>query len=264
MNHVLAIAGREIRSLFSTPVAYVLFAVYSVFAGFIFFLYLEYFLAQQLQIQAARIPPDQLAGVLAQYNLNDLVIGPAIGTFPIAFVLLIPLLTMRALAEERAFGTIELLLTSPLSSWEIVLGKYLGVLALVGMLVGLTALYPALLFAYGNPELLQTAGALLGLLLYGAALAALGCFVSSLTRSQIIAAVVSFFAGLILVVIDAVGSLPGVSATTGDVFRYLGMRAHMDTALEGVIATVDLVYFAIMIAFFLALTRTSVESLRWR
>ena len=117
MNHVLAIAGREIRSLFSTSVAYVLFSVYAVFAGFIFFLYLEYFLAQQLQIQSARIPPEQLPEVLAQYNLNDWVIGPAIGTFPIAFVLLVPLLTMRAFAEERAFGTIELLLTSNTSDY---------------------------------------------------------------------------------------------------------------------------------------------------
>ena len=101
MSHVLAIAGRELRSLLSTPVAYVLFAIYLVFAGYIFFLSLEFFLLQIQQVQMVRLPPEQLVELMSQFNLNDRVISPAMGTFSFVFVLLIPILTMRAFAEER-------------------------------------------------------------------------------------------------------------------------------------------------------------------
>jgi ABC-2 type transport system permease protein len=131
------------------------------------------------------------------------------------------------------------------------------------MLVGLTALYPAILFAYGNPELPRTIAGLLGLFLYGAALAAIGCFVSSLTRSQLIAMFVTFIVGLVLLLIDVVADLAGGGALSA-VLRYLGIRAHFEQMLQGVIATPDLGYFAIVIVFFVTLSRTSVESLRWR
>ena len=257
MRHVLAIAGRELRSLLSTPVAYVLFAVYMVFAGYIFFLSLEFFLVQIQQVQMARLAPDQLQQLMSQFNLNDRVIAPSMGTFSFVFVLLVPVLTMRAFAEERANGTIELLLTSPLTAWEVVLGKYLGVLGVVGILIALTALYPALLMAYGDPEPLQTLGGLLGLFLYGALLAALGCFVSSLTRSQTLAAAVSMVAGLMLLLIDVVAEIAG-TGPLAELLRYLGIRAHFDQALQGVITTPDLGYFTVVIVFFLMLTRTSV------
>ena len=263
MSHVLAIAGRELRSLLSTPVAYVLFAIYLVFAGYIFFLSLEFFLLQIQQVQMVRLPPEQLVELMSQFNLNDRVISPAMGTFSFVFVLLIPILTMRAFAEERANGTIELLLTSPVTTWELVLGKYLGVLGIIGILIGLTALYPLLLLAYGNPEVLRTLGGLLGLLLYGAALGALGCFVSSLTESPTIAVAAATVAGLLLLLIDVVAELAG-SGPLGATLRWLGIRVHFEESLQGVIATPDLAYFAIVIIFFLTLTRTSVESLRWR
>ncbi len=263
MSHVLAIAGRELRSLLTTPVAYVLFAIYLIFTGYIFFLSLEFFLVQIQQVQMVRLPPDQLQSLMAQFNLNDRVISPSMGTFSFVFVLLVPILTMRVLAEEYSNGTIELLQSSPLTSWELVLGKYLGVLGMIGILVLLTALYPLLLFAYGDPEPLRTLGGLLGMLLYGGALAALGCFVSSLTRSQTIAAAVSMVAGLMLLLIDVVAELAG-TGPAGAFLRWLGIRGHYEEMLQGVIATPDLMYFAVTIAFFLTLTRTSVESMRWR
>jgi ABC-2 type transport system permease protein len=263
VSHVLAIAGRELRSLLTTPVAYVLFAIYLVFSGYIFFLSLEFFLVQIQQVQMVRLPPEQLQDLMAQFNLNDRVIAPAMGTFSFVYVLLVPVLTMRVIAEERANGTFELLLTSPLTTWELVLGKYLGVLGMIAILVGLTALYPALLFAYGDPEPLRTLGGLLGVFLYGASLAALGCFVSSLTSSQTIAAAVAMVAGLMLLLVDVVADLAG-AGPLADLLRWLGIRVHFEEMLQGVIATPDLAYFAVVIVFFLTLTRTSVESLRWR
>ena len=187
MRHIPAIAGREIRSIFATPVAYVIFSAYAVFAGFIFFASLGLFLTQLQQIQALG-----MLHLLEQWNLNDVVIAPAFFTFAIVFLILVPLLTMRAFAEERATGSIELLLTSPVSVWEIVIGKYLAVLVVVALLVVMTALYPGLLFLYGNPEVAQTLSGLLSLFCYGAGLAAMGGCVSAWTQNPISAAAVAF------------------------------------------------------------------------
>ena len=258
MRHVGAIAGRELRSIFSTPVAYVMFSVYLVFSGFAFFLSLTGFLSALQQIQAF-----QRFDLLEQFNLNTSVIEPSLGIFSFVFLLLIPLLTMRAFAEEQATGTIELLLTSPLTIWEIVLGKYLAILVVLGMLVGLSALYPALLFYYGDPELLPTLAGLMGLFLYGAAFAAIGCLISSLTRSQISAALVTFFAGMILYLIDYFAEL-SLQGTSQQVVRYLGLRVHFDELVSGVVKTDDLVYFAVVVVFFVSGARAATESLRWR
>ncbi len=258
MRHVGAIAGRELRSMFATPVAYVMFSVYLVFSGFAFFLSLTGFVSALQQIQAF-----QRFDLLEQFNLNTSVIEPSLGIFSFVFLLLIPLLTMRVFAEEQASGTIELLLTSPLTIWEIVLGKYLAILVVLGMLVGLSALYPALLFYYGDPELLPTLAGLMGLFLYGAAFAALGCLISSLTRSQISAALVTFFAGLILFLIDYFAEV-SLQGTSQQVVRYLGLRVHFDELVRGVVKTDDLVYFAVVIVFFVSGVRAATESLRWR
>ncbi len=258
MRHVGAIAAREIRSIFATPVAYVMIAVYLVFSGFTFFLALRSFLAAIQQIQTY-----QLHHMLAQFNLNQGLIEPTLGISSFVFLLLIPLLTMRAFAEERANGTIELLLTSPLTIWEIVLGKYLAVLAVIAILVGLSGLYPLLLFYFGDPELLQTLAGLLGLFLYGAAFAAIGLFISALTRSQISAALVTFFLGLILYLIDYFAEL-SLQGAWQDVVRYVGLRVHFDSMAAGKMQSEDLVYFGVVVVLFLSLVRAATESLRWR
>ncbi len=260
MRHVGAIAGRELRSIFSTPVAYVMFSVYLVFSGFAFFLSLTGFLSAIQQIQAF-----QRFDLLDQFNLNTSVIEPSLGIFSFVFLMLIPLLTMRVFAEERASGTIELLLTSPLTVWEIVLGKYLAILGVLVMLVGLSALYPALLFYFGSPgpELLPTLAGLMGLFLYGAAFAAIGCLISSLTRSQISAALVTFVAGLILFLIDYFAEV-SLQGTSQQVVRYLGLRVHFDELVSGVVKTDDLVYFGVVVVFFVSGARAVTESLRWR
>lgn len=258
MRHVVEIATREIRSLFVTPVAYVLLAGYSVLAGYFFFVGLGFF-AQRLQ----QVQQLQMFDYLERMNLNSEVIAPSFGSFSVILVFLIPLITMRSFAEERTNGTFELLLTSPLSTWEIVLGKYCGVLCTVLALVGVSAFYPALLLFYGNPEILQTAAGLLGLFCYGAALAAIGCLASALTQNQIAAAVVAIITGLILYLLEFLAQLapPG---TGQQVIRYLGLGAHFQPALEGVVRSQDLAYFAIVVTFLLTVTRAAIESLRWR
>ena len=259
MRHVGVLAGRELRSVFSTPIAYVLVGGYLVFAGFIFFLGLDYFLRAIEQIMVY-----QAFQMLERFNLTQQVIGPAFGAFTFLLLIVIPLLTMRTFAEERANGTIELLLTSPISSWEIVLGKYLATLVLMVLLVGLSGLYPVLLFIYGDPgpELAQTLAGLGGLLGYSLALAAIGTFISSLTRSQIVAGLVGMVVGLLLLLIDAAGEV-GRAEVMGRVFEYVGIRPHFEKAMQGILRLQDLVYFGVVITLFLTLSRTRVESFRW-
>ena len=258
MRHVGMIAARELRSFFSTPVAYVLLAVYLIFAGYIFLLGLGFFLQQIEQIQAY-----QAFQMLERFNLNHAVIAPAFGTFAVLFILAVPLLTMRAFSEERANGTLELLLTSPISTWEIVLGKYLAVLGMIFVLVLLSALHPAILFFYGNPELLQTLAGLIGLFGLGAALAALGCFVSSLTSSQIVAGLVGIVGGLFFWLFDLVADAAQIEQLAEPI-RYVGIRPHFEGTLGGLVRSQDLIYFTIVVVFFLSLARASLESLRWR
>ena len=258
MRHVPAIAAREVRSAFSTPVAYVLIAAYLFVAGFLFFGSFGFFLVQTQQIQAYG-----LLHLLDRMNLNDAVISQSFGSFATLMAFVVPLLCMRAFAEERATGSIELLLTSPLTGWEIVLGKYLGVLALVGLLVALTALFPALLFAYGDPEPWQTLANLLALFAYSAAIAALCCFVSSLTRSQIVAGVAGLIASVLLLVLDFAAESAD-SETVKAALRYAGASAHFEPGLRGQVRLEDLAYFGALAAVSLSLCRAAVESLRWR
>ena len=258
MRHAPAIAARELRALFSTPVAWVLLAGYMVLSGFFFFVGLGIFLQQLQQIQAM-----QLFDYLSQLNLNSYVIAPGLGSCSFILLFVVPLITMRVFAEERANGTFELLLTSPLTIWEIVLGKFFAVLAFVALLVAVSALFPALLFVYGDPEPLQTLAGLIGLFAFGAALASMGCFASSLTRSQIVAALVSILGALLLYMIGFAAQL--APEGPGRAFlEYVSIGSHFDTLLGGLVRSQDLVYFGVFILFFLTLVRAVLESLRWR
>ena len=263
MKHALAIAQREIAALFATPLGWVLLGLHLVFTGYLFFVTLQGFVMTVERVQAM-----QALQYLDRLNLNDLVIGEALGAYQLVFIVLIPVLTMRAFAEERANGTIELLLTSPVTATELVLGKYLAVLAVVTLMVALVGLYPALLFWYGNPELLQTLAGLLGLWLLGAALGALGCFTSTLTRSPAVAAITAIIAGfMLLVATSAADRIPTGSwlgASFAEVVRYVGIWDHFEQPLLGAIRREDLAYFGVFIVFFLALSRTTVESMRVR
>jgi ABC-2 type transport system permease protein len=258
MRHVLAIAGRELRSMFVTPDAYVLVGVYMLFAGFIFFASLGIFISQLQQIQALG-----MTQLLEQWNLQDIVVAQSFSTFALFLCFLVPLLSMRGFAAERASGSIELLLTSPVTSTEIVLGKFLamaGMLLLVGVLTGS---FVVLLFAYGDPELWQTLAGLQTLFLYSLALAALCCFISALTRSQIVAGFVGIAAALLLLIIP-VAADSSQSESLKAVLRWVGTATHFEPGLKGDVRSEDLAYFGIAVLVFLSLARAAVDSLRWR
>ena len=183
MRNVLTIIRKELYSYFVSPVAYVVLTGFLLLGGWFFFNLLSQFnrlfsIYTQLQQGAA----DQL-------NLNDFVISPLMHNLSIILVILVPMITMRAYAEEKKDGTYELLLTSPLRTGEIVLGKFFACFIFISIMIGMTGVYPLVLMVFGNPEIGVMLAGYLGLLLLATAFAAVGLLASSFTENQIIAAV---------------------------------------------------------------------------
>jgi len=265
MRHVGTIASRELRSLFVSPVAYVVLTLWAVLGAF-------FFLSSLVQFQEilVRLQQFQMFDRLRDMNLNDELIAPFIGTMWILLIFAIPAVTMGLFTAEKTNRTEELLLTSPITIWEIVLGKYLAACAFVALMVALVAFFPGLLFVYGDPELGKTAAGLLALLLVSLGYAAIGAFASSITRNQVIA----FFVGLVILlvflvlsVVAELGGAQGLFAGGGwaaDLLRWLATAEHFQRLTEGLVETRDLVYFAVLTGTFLLLTKAAVESVRWR
>jgi ABC-2 type transport system permease protein len=179
-----------------------------------------------------------------------------------ALVLWAPIASMRMLAEEQKLGTLELLLTAPLRDWEIVLGKFV---ALVAMLLGImlpTLVYVIVLVIFATPDLGPLFTGYLGLLMYGSAAASLGLFTSSVTSNQIVAGVTGAISLLFLTIAGQASSL--VSGLASVLLRGISLPTHLESLVAGVIEVRDLVYFLTFIAFFLFLTTLSVEARRWR
>jgi ABC-2 type transport system permease protein len=169
---------------------------------------------------------------------------------------------MRTYAEEKRSGTIELLLTAPITDFEIIMGKFLGALALFAGMLSVTLLHMGLLFAYGNPEWKPIATGYLGLLMMGGSFLSLGLFISSLTKNQIVAGMITFSVFLLLWVINWVSSF--VSPEAQIIINYLSVTEHFDDFARGIIDTKHIVYYLSFIATGLFLTMKSVDSERWR
>jgi ABC-2 type transport system permease protein len=169
---------------------------------------------------------------------------------------------MRAYAEERRSGTIELLLTSPLTDLEIILGKFFGALGLYVAMLLVTMLYIAILFVYGSPEWRPLVACYLGLLLMGGAFIAIGLLISSTTNNQIVAGVVTFVVFLLFWIVGWFGDTAG--PTIGPITRWLSITEHFDDFSKGIIDTKHVLYYLSLITFGLFLTAKSVDTERWR
>ncbi len=256
MRNVLTIVGKELRAYFVSPIAYVVLTGFLLLGGWFFFNLLSRFnmlLSIYTQLQQ---------GAADQLNLNEFVIAPLMHNLSIVLVILVPMITMRAYAEEKKGGTYELLLTSPLRTGEIVLGKFLASFVFICIMLGMTGVYPAVLIAFGNPEIGVLLAGYLGLLLLATSFVAVGLLTSSFTENQIIAAVSGLVATLLLYIIGWPADTAG--EVLGPLLRYLSATEHFAEMVNGLIDTQDLVYFASLILLSLFLTQRSVESLRWR
>ncbi len=258
MRNAIAIAAREIRAYFVSPVAYVVLTGFLLLSGWFFFNLLARF-SYLVQVYSGM---QRASGELERLNLNDFVISPLLHNLSVVLVILIPVITMRTFAEEKRLGTFELLLTSPLRVGEIVAGKFLGALAFVTIMLAGTLIYPLLLIIYGNPEGWIMISGYLGLFLVAATYLSIGLLTSSVTENQIIAAVSCLVALLLLYVINwpADTSTP----TIGAVLHYLSVTEHFGEFVKGVIDSRAVMYFLSVIGAALFLTHRSIESLRWR
>jgi ABC-2 type transport system permease protein len=254
VRNMTAIAGKELRSYFSSPVAWVLMALFAALFGYFFYVYLNSFVQESLGGQMGQGPQT--------VNVNARMIRPLLGNASVLILFLLPMVTMRTYSEEKRSGTIELLLTSPLTDFQIILGKFLGAMALYAVMLAVTVIHLGLLFVYGHPEWKPIMTAYIGLLLMGGCFISLGLFISSLTKNQIVAGMVTFAVFLLLWVITWIGSAAGPTAEK--ITQYLSIVDHYDDFGKGVLDTTHFIYYLSFISFGLFLTAKSVDSERWR
>ena len=255
MNNILAIAHKELKAYFASPIAYIVIGFASILFGYFFLSLLYYFDRLSLQAGMGMGGPESV-------NVNDMLIGPFFMNVSVIILFTLPLVTMRTYAEEKRSGTIELLLTSPLTDFQIVMGKFIGALVLYAAMLAVTLVHVGILFVFGNPEWRPVATGYLGLLLMGGCFLSLGLFVSSLTKNQIAAGMITFAVFLMFWVINWIASFTG--PTTQSVLNYLAITEHLNDFTKGVLDTKHLVYYMSFIAFSLFLTVRSVDSERWR
>lgn len=259
MRVLWAILRKEFRSYFVSPIAYAVMVIFLVISGYFFYSLVRQFgeaslfYFQQAAMMRQAPPP---------MNLNEWVVRPFFLNTSVVVLFLMPLITMRLFAEERKSGTIELLLTSPVTDFQVAAGKFLSAFALYGSLIGTTFLYMAILEIFGRPDWGPIVSGYVGLLLMGGAFLALGLLVSSLTENQIVAGTISFGLFLMLWVIQWASSFTGPAF--GKVLEYLSVVSHFEEFGKGVLDTRDIVFYLSVIVVGFVLTLQSLESFRWR
>ncbi len=237
MRVSVAIAWREIQTYFTSPMGYIVALVFLALTGYFF-------------------------GLGVSENFPEATIQSYIDPIAFILVLLAPAMTMRLMAEEQKLGTVELLLTSPVRDWEVVLGKFLASFTFFIVTLALTLYYVVLLYAFGSPDSGPVWSGYLGIILYGATALSVGLLASSLTNNQIVALVVGFGILLMLSLIDlASGQVDGVWET---ILSQIGLTAHLDDFSRGIIDTNNIIYYLSVTAVFLFLTVRAVETRRWR
>ena len=254
MKNVFLICRKELNSYFTSPIAYLLMAFFALIFGFGFFTATRDFVRFSFQAQ--------MMGRSVPMNINEQVIRPLLGFASTVSLFLIPMITMRLFAEEKRTGTIELLLTSPIRDIEIIVGKWLGAMLLYICVVAMSAINIALLFAWGKPDLYPVLVAYLGLILQGGCLLAVGAFISTTTRNQIVAGGATFFVCLLLWLLSWFTAFD--SSATSQVVGYISIVTHFENFAKGVLDSKDVIFYLSMIFFGLFITSRSMESLRWR
>jgi ABC-2 type transport system permease protein len=246
---MLSIAGRELRGLFLSPVGWIVLAVIQLILGYMLLVQLELF--SQWKPHLPNLP--------GAPGLTVLVVAPLLKTAGIVLLLASPLLTMRLVSEERRGGTLSLLLSAPVTMTEIVLGKFLGILAFFAIVLLIIALMPLALLTGGTLDFGLMASAYLGLFLLVASFAAAGLYLSTLTSQPAVAAFATF--GLFLVLWVAGRGAAGGEGV-GVLLAYLSLTGHLDAMLRGVVDTADIFFYLLFSTTFLALAIRRLDALR--
>jgi ABC-2 type transport system permease protein len=254
MRNILIICKKELRSYFVSPIAYLLLTMFALIFGFFFWNSVGYFNMMSLE--------SQMRGQSFPMSVNEYVIRPLLSNVSVIGLFFIPMITMRLFAEEKRTGTIELLATSPIRDIEVIIGKWLAAVILYMVMLAFSAVNFAFLFKYGNPDWRPLAIGYLGLLLQAGGLLAVGTFISTLTKNQIIAGAATFGVCLMLWVMEWVAGYE--TAAWARVLAYLSVITHFESFAKGVLDSKDALYYVSLIFLGLFLTSRSMESLRWR
>jgi ABC-2 type transport system permease protein len=252
---------KEIKQYFVSPIAYVVMMIFLTLSGYFFYVYMVQFSMNyrnyKNMVQMYKNPE-----ILSQFNLNQMVIAPALYNMMFVFLFVLPLIMMRSFAEERKQRTDELLITSPITSGELIMGKFFGSFIFILIMILPTVAYQFLLFHYSAPELGPILTGYTGIIMFAATGVSIGLFASSLTENQIIAAVISFVILLFMFIIN-MGSI-SEGSWIYKVLQYISVSDHVRNPLQGTLDTRDLVYFCSLIFMFLFLTKRSLQSKGWR
>lgn len=238
MSTIKSIYKRELRAYFNSPIAYIFIGVFLVVGNWIFFQ--NFFLIGQVSMRS-------------YFSL-----------LPWIFMFLVPAITMRIWAEEKHSGTEEILLTLPVKDSQVVLAKFLASLTFLAIALLLTISMPISVASLGRLDFGPVIGGYLGGVLLGAAYLSLGTFISSLTRNQIIAFILSLAGCFLVFIVGADFVLGGMTGLLAKLFSFLGIGSHFYNISKGVIDTRDVVYYLCFVGLFLWLNVKSVESRNWR
>ena len=252
---VWPIFKKEMRLYFTSPVAYVVFFIFLLISGYFFSSLFAFF--SLTSFQSAMNP-----ALARDLSVTEGVIRPLFSNVSVILLFLMPMLTMRLLAEEKKSGTIELLLTYPIRDGEVLIGKYAAALTLYASMLGLTALFPGMVALFAKLDLGPLLTGYLGLFLLGAAFLAVGILTSSLTENQIVAAFANFGLLLVFWVIGWSADLAGPG--WGKLLSHRSILEHFDNFAKGVIDTKDVIYYLNFTVLCLFLTLRTLESKRWR
>lgn len=259
MGKIYAIFEREIKSYFVSPIAYIVIALFIGLCGIFFYLMVSTFVQRCYEVDFYAQQWRQMSPVM---NLHEWIIRPFFSNIALFALMILPLMTMKLFSEEKKNGTIELLQTSPLTSSQIVIGKYGAVLFLYSIMLVITFIYMLFLVAYGNPEYGQILSGYLGIFFIGGSYLAIGLLFSTFTENQIISAVSTIVVILFLWSIGWLSS--SLNPALGKILNYLSLIDHFDTFAKGVIETKNIVFYISFIFVSLFLSYVSIESARWR
>lgn len=254
MSNIWIICQKELRSYFTSPIAWGLMAFFGLIAGYFFWASTAIFVQRGME--------SQMMGRGMPMDLNEWIVRPVLMNVSVIGLFIIPMITMRLFAEEKRQGTIELLATSPVTDMQIIVGKWLGALIMYACILGISLINLLWLFAYGKPDWKPLLVGYLGLILQGGCLLAIGTFLSNTTKNQIVAGVGTFAICLLLWVLDWVTAFQTSGASK--VVSYLSVVQHFDSFAKGVLDSKDIIFYLSAIFFGLFLTGRSMESLRWR
>jgi len=241
--NILTIASRELRSLFLSPLAWSILGIVQFIFAYIFLAQLNTF----IQVQP------QLANLENAPGATEFIAAPLFATSAIIFMLIIPLITMRVIAGERANNSLSLLFSAPLSMTEIVLGKFLGVVGFLITMAILLAVMPLSLGLAGTLDYGLFFSAWLGLVLLIASFAAIGVYMSSLSKQPTVAAISTFGILLMLWILDWSSNKVADENASG-VLEYISILRHFESMAKGLFSSTDFMYFIIIIASFLILS----------